>query len=213
MVISFLMSVLVVFIDQLTKFLVYGSPSRSIIGNLLWFESALNKGVAFSMFQNASGFFIFTSSLAVLIFAYLITSKKIVKRKSEKICLGIIMGGTLSNLIDRIIFKGVRDFIYLKFINFAIFNIADMAISFGVIVLCIFILVYDLKSEKEENVASEKLSNENKMNKTSENASAQKNQNIEIEKKETNKDTNSDKVPAKLGSEAKSKDENSENKN
>lgn len=123
------------------------------------------------------------------------------------------MGGTLSNLIDRIIFKGVRDFIYLKFINFAIFNIADMAISFGVIVLCIFILVYDLKSEKEENVESEKLSNENKMNKTSENASAQKNQNIEIEKKETNKDTNSDKVPAKLGSEAKSKDENSENKN
>ena len=79
MVISFLMSVLVVFIDQLTKFLVYGSPSRSIIGNLLWFESALNTGVAFSMFQIASGFFIFTSSLAVLIFAYLIASKKIVQ--------------------------------------------------------------------------------------------------------------------------------------
>lgn len=118
------------------------------------------------------------------------------------------MGGTLSNLIDRIIFKGVRDFIYLKFINFAIFNIADMAISFGVIVLCVFIFVYDLKSGKEENIASEKLSNENKTNKTSENASAQKNQNIEIEK-----DTNSDKVPAKLGSEAKNKDENSENKN
>lgn len=149
------MSVLVIAIDQITKFLVYGTASRSIIGNLLWFESALNTGVAFSMFQNASGVFIVTSSLAVLVFAFLIFSKKIVKYKSEKICLGFILGGTLSNLIDRIIFGGVRDFLYLKFINFAIFNIADMAISFGVIVLCIFILVIDLKNDKNEKLIAE----------------------------------------------------------
>lgn len=155
MVISFLMSVLVILVDQITKFLVYGTASRSIIGNLLWFESALNTGVAFSMFQNASGVFIVTSSLAVLVFAFLIISKKFVKYKSEKICLGFILGGTLSNLIDRIIFGGVRDFIYLKFINFAIFNIADMAISFGVIALCIFILIIDLKRDKNEKLIAE----------------------------------------------------------
>lgn len=63
--------------------------------------------------------------------------------------MGFILGGTLSNLIDRIIFGGVRDFIYLKFINFAIFNIADMAVSFGVAVLCFFIVFYDIKNSKK----------------------------------------------------------------
>lgn len=143
------MSLIVIFIDQLTKFLIYGTASRSIIGNLLWFESTLNTGVAFSLFQNSSWVFVITSSLAVCVFVYLIISKRFIHQKSEKICLGFILGGTLSNLIDRIIFGGVRDFIYLKFINFAIFNIADMAVSFGVAVLCFFIVFYDIKNSKK----------------------------------------------------------------
>ena len=153
MILSFILSAAVIAVDQLTKFLIYGTHARSIIGNLLWFESSLNTGVAFSMFEGKSYIFIITSLLASAVFVWLIISKKYFANRYEKITLGIILGGTLGNVIDRIIFNGVRDFIYLKFINFAIFNVADMAITLGAIALCVYEIIVLLKKEKpkEEN--------------------------------------------------------------
>lgn len=150
MIISLICTAVIIGLDQLTKFLVYGSPARSIIGDFLWFDSTLNTGVAFSMFSGAGIVFIIISSLASALMIYLIISKKILKTRYEKITIGIILGGTIGNLVDRIVFKGVRDFIYLKFINFAIFNVADMAITLGVIALIIYYLVISLKKEKKE---------------------------------------------------------------
>ncbi len=150
MIIALICSAVIIGFDQLSKFLIYGSTARSIIGNLLWFESTLNTGVAFSMFSGAGIVFIIISSLASALMLYLIISKKFLKTKCEKIIVGIILGGTIGNLIDRIIFQGVRDFIYLKFINFAIFNVADMAITLGVIALCVYYLVVSIKKEKKD---------------------------------------------------------------
>ena len=137
---AYLYALLVIGLDQLSKFLVYGTAARSIIGNLLWFESTLNTGVAFSMFSGKSFVFVIVACVASAVLFYLIYTKKFLKRKSEKISLALILGGTISNAIDRIIFGGVRDFIYLKFINFAIFNVADMAITIGAILLCVVII-------------------------------------------------------------------------
>ena len=127
-------------VDQLTKLLVYGTASRSIIGNFLWFESTLNTGVAFSMFSGNSIVFFVVACVASIVFTYFICSKKWLTAKTQKISLGLILGGTIANAIDRIIFGGVRDFIYLKFINFAIFNVADMAITIGAILYCVSII-------------------------------------------------------------------------
>ena len=149
MIISLVCAVAVIGVDQLTKFLIYGTPARSIIGNLLWFDSALNTGVAFSMFEGKSYVFIITSLLASVLFIYLIVSKKWLKTKFERISIAVLLGGTVSNMIDRIIFKGVRDFIYLKFIDFAIFNVADMAIIIGTILICISLLF--MRKTKEES--------------------------------------------------------------
>ena len=140
MIMAYLYALLVIGLDQLSKFLVYGTAARSIIGNLLWFESTLNTGVAFSMFSGKSFVFVIVACVASAVLFYLIYTKKFLKRKSEKISLALILGGTISNAIDRIIFGGVRDFIYLKFINFAIFNVADMAITIGAILLCVVII-------------------------------------------------------------------------
>lgn len=140
MIICIISAVLIIGFDQLTKILIYGTASRSIIGNLLWFESTLNTGVAFSMFSGNSIVFFVIACVASLILCYFICSKKWLKGKTERISLGLILGGTISNAIDRIIFGGVRDFIYLKFINFAIFNIADMAITVGAILFCFSII-------------------------------------------------------------------------
>lgn len=140
MLISCLIAVGVICLDQISKILVYGTAAKSIIGNVLWFESTLNTGVAFSMFSGNSIIFFIISCVASILICYLIFSKKWCTLKTQKISLALILGGTFSNAIDRLIFGGVRDFIYLKFINFAIFNVADMAITIGAILLCVFII-------------------------------------------------------------------------
>ena len=138
--IGLLISFSIIIIDQLTKKLIYGLPAKSIFGNLLWFESTLNKGVAFGMFAGMQIIFIILSFLCSCVFVYLLLSKKWIKQKLMKVAIGLILGGTISNFVDRLIFNGVRDFIYLKFINFAIFNVADIAITVGTILVIIYIL-------------------------------------------------------------------------
>ena len=141
MIIGLVCAVVVIGIDQLTKLLVYGTAAKSIIGNFLWFESTLNTGVAFSMFEGQTVLFIVISAIAAAIFVYLLLSKKFFTNKFLKVCLGLILGGTVGNMVDRIVFSGVRDFIYFKFINFAIFNIADAAIVIAVFMICIYMLI------------------------------------------------------------------------
>lgn len=147
MIIGLVCAVLIIGLDQLTKFLIYGTTAKSIIGNLLWFQSTLNTGVAFSMFEGRSWLFFIISMIASVILVYLICSKKWLSGKLERISVGLILGGTLSNAIDRLFFKGVRDFIYLKFIDFAIFNIADFAITVGAILLCVAVIFLRKKTD------------------------------------------------------------------
>ncbi|MBO7526901.1 MAG: signal peptidase II, partial [Clostridia bacterium] len=65
------------------------------------------------------------------------------------ISLGMILSGAICNLLDRITFGYVRDFIKLDFINFPIFNIADSAICVGVFLFCIFFIFYVQKKESK----------------------------------------------------------------
>ena len=148
-IISLIVAVIVVGLDQITKFLIYGTATKSIIGNLLWFKSTLNTGVAFSLFEGRSTLFVIISIIASIVLIYLIFSKKFLMKHSYKICLGLILGGTIGNLIDRVVFDGVRDFIYLKFIDFAIFNVADAVIVVSVILFCIFMLIDTFKKEEK----------------------------------------------------------------
>ncbi len=164
MILGFIVAIICIGLDQLTKFLIYGTVARSIIGEFLWFESTLNTGVAFSLFEGFPIVFIIISSTASVVLGCLIVSKKYLKTKLQKISLGLILGGTFGNLLDRIIFGGVRDFIYLKFINYAIFNVADMAVCIGVglLVLSLILSLFkdkggnknqnEEKSDKKENV-------------------------------------------------------------
>ncbi len=147
MILGYIFAFVMIVLDQVTKLLIFGDPAKSIIGNLLWFESSFNTGVAFSLFEGNSAVFIITSLLASGVFIYIIASKKFFTSKFEKISIGLVLGGTLSNAIDRCIFGGVRDFIYLKFMNFAIFNVADMAITIGAVLLCVSLVIGVFKKE------------------------------------------------------------------
>ena len=149
MIIGMVVAIIILGLDQLTKYLIYGTATKSIIGNLLWFESTLNTGVAFSMFEGKSILFFVIAMIASVFLIYLICSNRLFKLKLEKISLGLILGGTVGNAIDRLVFGGVRDFIYLKFINFAIFNVADMAITIGAILFCVSLIF--LRDRKKDD--------------------------------------------------------------
>ena len=74
--------------------------------------------------------------LFLLLFFTFRTSKKLPKLR--RIIVGLLIGGSIGNLYDRIVFGYVRDMIYAKFINFPVFNIADAAIC-----IAIALLVYE----------------------------------------------------------------------
>ncbi len=159
MLVSLIICFAIIVVDQITKFCFYGM-SQSIIGDFLWFESTLNTGASFGMLEGGTVWFIVFSLPLVILMFFVICSKKYNFEKHFKIGVSIILGGTVGNLIDRIIFGGVRDFIYFKSINFAIFNVADIAITVGAIYLVIYSIIYIYRSSKEKNKQEQKISDE-----------------------------------------------------
>ena len=155
MIFGFISAILVLLADLLTKHFIYGTAAHSVIGDFLWVESRFNEGIAFSFFEGKGYIFAVIGILACVVFIWLIISKKYFVTKLAKVGVGMVLGGTLGNVVDRLCFGGVRDFIYLKFINYPIFNIADLFIVVGVILLCVFIIVSGTKKDKKVTVVSE----------------------------------------------------------
>jgi len=139
-------ALVVVFIDQLTKFLAvhYLDPYTpvSILGELLHFTLAFNSKAAFSIGPASTWVFTIISSLATL--ALLWFGPKF-RTRGWLILGGFALGGVVGNLIDRL-FRSpgfpnghVVDFIQLPF-NFPVFNVADMAISISATLIALKVI-------------------------------------------------------------------------
>ncbi|HLC73792.1 MAG TPA: signal peptidase II [Candidatus Nanoarchaeia archaeon] len=122
---------ILVFLDQLTKIL---SKNK----NFFIINYTENTGAAFSLFQGYKLFLILISVIVIFFTLYYFIK---IKQQSKKlyISLILILSGTIGNLIDRISFGFVRDFIDLKI--WPIFNLAD---SYNVVAF-ILILIYYFK--------------------------------------------------------------------
>tara|TARA_B100000287_G_C20562506_1_gene753039 strand:- start:637 stop:1104 length:468 start_codon:yes stop_codon:yes gene_type:complete len=123
-----------------------------IVNNYLIFNKTLNKGVAFSLLESESKYINYTITLIVTIIIFILINYLYKNfenfRKIEIFGLSMIIGGGLSNLIDRFYDHSVVDFIIIHYKNIffpAIFNIADLFISLGI--LLIFLNYYVLKSK------------------------------------------------------------------
>lgn len=128
----------IVVIDQITKYLVvkYMNPFDTI--NILPFlnlVSVRNTGAAFGMFKDiGSSFFITVSIVAIIFVVWLLF-----KTKEGYLSLSLIIGGATGNLIDRILFGYVVDFIDLfagRF-HWPAFNVADASLTIGLIIIVI----------------------------------------------------------------------------
>lgn len=131
-----IIGIIIICIDQLTKNLVQVFDADvNIINNFLRIKYVQNTGAAFSMFKGHTTILILVSIVLLVLVYNLMFSYK--ETKLNNLSFGLIIGGIIGNLIDRIFFQCVRDFIDINIFNFPIFNIADMAIVFGVIILLI----------------------------------------------------------------------------
>lgn len=156
----------VLFVDLLTKSLIVRidadgnvvSLSTTIIKGVLVILPTLNDGAGFSVLAGKTLFLIITT---IVFLIGLIVFDILFKRKSKLfgVATALIFGGAVGNLIDRIIFSKVRDFIYFELINFPVFNVADVALTLGVIFLAIYVIFFSGKN----NVSSQKVKNQNDM--------------------------------------------------
>ncbi len=105
-----------------------------------------NSGAAFGLFQRAN--LIFTI-LAIVVSAVIIYYFPRVSRRDWwlRLAMGIQLGGAVGNLVDRLVFKQVTDFISVG--NFAVFNVADASITVGVIILLLGAWITDQGAKKQ----------------------------------------------------------------
>lgn len=124
-------------IDHIVKMLVRGTialtgESVSVVPGLLSFRFVANIGAAFSLGEGMGLLFALFAIVVVLsIFAYLLRTPLV--SKVETLGLGLLAGGALGNAFDRLTLGYVVDFIATDFIDFPVFNIADVAICVGVV--------------------------------------------------------------------------------
>ena len=137
---------LVVLVDQSTKATVrfvapLGSPARPLIPGLLDLWHVENTGAAFSIGQGASLLFIIFA-LAVLIgSAWWVMCERLPLRLV--VSVASVAGGGVGNMVDRLSTGSVTDFLSLRFINFPVFNVADICVTLGVIVAFILYITWD----------------------------------------------------------------------
>lgn len=146
-----LISFIVFIVDRITKILVTSyfslNVKNKIVNNFLYITNCHNTGAAFSIFSGNIIFLILITLIVLYLIYKTIKDKKNMSNLSV-ISYGLLLGGIVGNLFDRLFYGYVIDFIdFIIFkYDFAVFNIADVAIVIGAIMLLVF-----EGSEKHEN--------------------------------------------------------------
>jgi len=145
LVIFFAIFVATLTIDLVTKRLTHNEFPRELISGVLSINFTRNRGIAFGWFYGAGIVLIIISSLLIIGAAIWYAFVKLGKMKgfddSRLLDVGMafFFSGAIGNLVDRIFFGYVRDFISLDFINFPIFNFADIFINIAMILIVIYL--------------------------------------------------------------------------
>ena len=149
LLISFGIIVLLIGIDQLTKWLcntnetLLSGDRIMVIEHFVSLRLAYNKGAAWSILEGKKFLLVSISLLASIgVAAMLVKFNDFKNNLLLTIALILIDAGSIGNLIDRVVSGVVTDFLYFELINFPIFNVADIYITVSEIVLIILILFY-----------------------------------------------------------------------
>lgn len=141
-----LISLAVIAVDQGLKFYIVNNfqlgQTKELIPGLISLTYVQNNGAAWNILSGQMFFFYLISIIAIIVCIYFIFNKKYTS-KLFKIGVALVLGGVIGNFIDRLHLKYVVDMIQLNFIHFNIFNLADSAITIGIILVFIYLLFFD----------------------------------------------------------------------
>lgn len=146
----FILTTILVGIDQLTKYVTVQNLALydqvEFIPGFLSFTYIRNDGAAWSILSGQMWFFYIITVIVVgAIIYFLYTEGK--KDRIYGTILTVILGGTLGNFIDRLLYQYVIDMIKVEFISFPVFNVADSFLTVGVIALFIYSLYLEKNSK------------------------------------------------------------------
>ncbi len=127
-----------ILLDQVTKALVraslaLGVPSIEILPGIVRLLHVQNVGAAFSLGEGMGSAFVLLAVAVVLGCIWYLWKTPLVS-KVETVGLAMVAGGAVGNAIDRLLFGYVTDFLACEFIDFPVFNVADIGITVGVVV-------------------------------------------------------------------------------
>lgn len=140
-------------VDQLTKiWAIHQLCDRDrvipVIDGVFEFHYAENPGVAFSMLEGQRWIFIPVTLLISGVLMMMMLRSPLRRYNLFNVVCVLILSGALGNLIDRIVYGYVVDFLYFSLIDFPIFNFADCCVVVGAVLLCVFVL-FVMKDEDE----------------------------------------------------------------
>jgi signal peptidase II len=163
---ALLTAIIIITLDQWTKSLVVArlgppglGPQVPLVGQYLVLYYIRNTGAAFSMFETNGPVLIVLIAVAVAVIVYLYVRMLNSGSMLSKLIFGLIIGGAAGNLLDRFLHGSVVDFIWFRIpqinYSFAIFNIADSAISIGVVLLFCILLLSSLHRKPTTEIAEQ----------------------------------------------------------
>jgi signal peptidase II len=141
------------FLDQLTKILAskFLQPNHAfpIIKGVIYLSLVHNRGAAFGMFKNQLWLFIFSALFAITLIYMELKNDKGARPFIYSLALALILAGALGNLIDRLLFGYVVDFLDLRI--WPVFNVADSSVTIGAVLLAYSILKTEKALKQKRN--------------------------------------------------------------
>ncbi|WP_139489897.1 signal peptidase II [Brevibacillus dissolubilis] len=156
MLLYYIVAAAIILVDQVTKYLIKSNmeigETIPLIQDVFHLTSHRNLGAAFGMLQNQRLFFI-VITIAVVIGIIVALTRMGRNQPRVAWALSLVLGGAVGNFIDRATTGQVVDFLDARIINFPIFNVADMAITFGVGLLLLDVFLDSKRTAKVDGEA------------------------------------------------------------
>ena len=144
-------------LDQAVKYLartnIQSGQVIEFIPRLLGLTYVQNTGAAFSLFSEHTWLLTLISAVVSIAIAAALV-KNVIRHPFGKLTLAVILAGAVGNLIDRALFGFVTDMFKTLFMNFAVFNVADICVVCGGIAFCVYVLFFYDKLEKQDGTDS-----------------------------------------------------------
>ena len=147
----FILAAVLVVLDQVVKLLIRHNlalgESVTLIPGVMDLTYVQNTGAAFSLFREHT-WILAVISLVVAVLIVIALIKRVFTKPFGIISLAVVLAGAVGNLIDRVFLHFVTDMFKTTFMNFAVFNVADICVVLGGIAVCVYVIFFYEKWEK-----------------------------------------------------------------